>query len=297
LRPTQLWPTASLSKSLLQTRGLLCPENGTKAAMIRFLIDGYNFLNASGIDTQRFDFSGATPLERSRLALLDFLVTHLTPEEISETVVVFDARHFLRPQADEFTYHGLTVRFAARYPDADSLLEEMIQSHSAPKQLTVISSDHRIQRAARRRRAKFIDSESWYRHLCARHHRQGTTIQSKAGTEDKEVVNLSPHELKHWLEEFASSCKLSEETPHSVSETRRPESNDREHLTSGNSGNEAGPSKLDMTDAMPNLSAYSVEEWAKHLGVSPDKLNLPIDAFKDIETPNKTQHGKRKRRQ
>ncbi len=264
--------------------------------MIRFLIDGYNFLNASGIDTQQFDFPGATPLERSRLALLDFLVTHLTREEVAETVVVFDARHFLRPQADEFTYHGLTVRFAARYPDADSLLEDMIQEHSAPKQLTVISSDHRIQRAARRRKAKFIDSESWYRQLCARHRRWGTIAQPKRGREEKEAVNLSPLELKQWLEEFAAACELPEETPSPAGETPRPEATDREETASSSPVEKAIPGKSEMTDTMPRLTAHSVEEWAKHLGVSPDELNLPIDALKDLDLPGRSQHGKRKRR-
>lgn len=264
--------------------------------MIRFLIDGYNFLNASEIDTPQFDFPGVTPLERSRLALLDFLVTHLTPEEVAETVVVFDARHFLRPQADEFTYHGLTVRFAARYPDADSLLEDMIQKHSAPKQLTVISSDHRIQRAARRRKAKFIDSESWYRQLCARHRRRGTPAQPKRGNEEKEVMNLSPHELKQWLEEFAAACELPEETSSPASETPRPEATDREDPTTGGSPvDEAVPGKSKMTDTLPKFTAHSVEEWAKRLGVSPEELNLPIDALKDFDSPSGSQHSKRKR--
>lgn len=45
---------------------------------------------------------------------------------------------------------GITVLFAIG-EQADDLIERLIKSHAAPKKLTVVSDDHRIQQAGRRR--------------------------------------------------------------------------------------------------------------------------------------------------
>ena len=59
----------------------------------------------------------------------------------------------------------MEIRFAVDHDEADDLIEEIIARHPAPKRLMVISSDHRIQKAASRRDAKFRDSDSWYADL------------------------------------------------------------------------------------------------------------------------------------
>jgi len=135
--------------------------------VITFLVDGYNLLNACGVEAAPGP-PGTPELDRARQGLLDFLAEVLTAEEVGRTLVVFDAHGPRRRGAVEERYRGLSVRFAVQYPDADTLLEQLIAQHTAPKQLTVVSSDHRVQRAARRRRAKFIDSEDWYAALCRR---------------------------------------------------------------------------------------------------------------------------------
>ena len=130
-----------------------------------FLIDGYNLLNAVGIVGQ-----GAGPggLERSRLALLNFLVESLAAEEIPRTTVVFDARGAPPGLPGTMDHRGLTVRFAKGYEDADSLIEELIRSDSTPRKLVVVSSDHRLQRAAHRRRARGSTATFWYAEVIER---------------------------------------------------------------------------------------------------------------------------------
>jgi len=123
------------------------------------LIDGYNLLNASGILPPA---DRPPTLEQSRKALLDFLAERLEPQELSRTVVVFDATGAPPGLPREVQYRGLSVRFAPRTSDADTLLEELIQADHAPRRLTVVSSDHRVQRAARRRRARAVDSDVWF---------------------------------------------------------------------------------------------------------------------------------------
>ena len=42
------------------------------------------------------------------------------------------------------------------------MIDDLLESHSNPASVTVISSDHWLQNAARRRRAAYVDSETWY---------------------------------------------------------------------------------------------------------------------------------------
>ena len=125
------------------------------------LIDGYNLLNATGIVGR-----GGTPsLGRSRLALLNFLAASIDPRELGHTTVVFDA-HDAPPGLPRVVQHGpLLVRFAVKNRTADELIEELIRSDFAPRRLVVVSSDHEIQRATQRRRAKAVNSETWYSDL------------------------------------------------------------------------------------------------------------------------------------
>jgi predicted RNA-binding protein with PIN domain len=123
------------------------------------LIDGYNLLHVSGV----FPDSGSPTLERARGALLDALAERLPAKLLSRTTVVFDAVGAPPGLPREVTHRGLAVRFARRGGTADELLEEMIAAATDPRNLLVVSSDHRVQRAARQRGAEFSDSETWWR--------------------------------------------------------------------------------------------------------------------------------------
>jgi predicted RNA-binding protein with PIN domain len=128
------------------------------------LIDGYNLLHASGV----FPATSTSPtLENARLALLDFLAASLAEKLVGRTTVVFDAANAPPGLPREWTHRGLAVRFARRGGSADELLEELIAAAPDPRNLLVVSSDHRVQRAARQRGASFADSESWHRQLTA----------------------------------------------------------------------------------------------------------------------------------
>lgn len=123
------------------------------------LIDGYNLLYATGMLGKR---PGPGGLEKARLALLNQLAASLDAGDLSRTTVVFDAKQAPRGAPQAMTHKGIHVRFAAAHAEADELIEELIRADSAPKRLTVVSSDHRLQTAARRRRATAIGSEEWW---------------------------------------------------------------------------------------------------------------------------------------
>ncbi len=128
------------------------------------LIDGYNLLHVSDI----FAGEGAgTELHRSRMALLEFLAKSIDLRERNQTTIVFDAAGAPPGLPRRMTHEGMTIHFARRHSDADEMIEELLEQSPAPRELVVVSSDHRVQRAARRRGAVFIDSEQWYAELRA----------------------------------------------------------------------------------------------------------------------------------
>jgi predicted RNA-binding protein with PIN domain len=168
------------------------------------IIDGYNLLNVVGILGRGVGPGG---LERARLALLNFLAESLEAKEIGKTIVVFDSREAPWGLPRSVLHRGLAVQFASKYPDADCLIEELIEKESAPRQLTVVSSDHRLQRAAKRRRARAADSDVWYAELLrARRERQ----EKSAETPARPPVPLLPEDVEYWLEQFGGREELEE---------------------------------------------------------------------------------------
>jgi hypothetical protein len=162
------------------------------------VIDGYNLLHASDVFGQG---PGRTSLESSRRALLDFLADHLPAKDLSDVTIVFDASGAPPGLPREEVYRGIAVRFAPRREDADAVIERLIEEHGQPQALVVVSSDHRIQRAARRRRATSIDSDVWYTQLVRE-------AQSRpAPREVKPAPPVDPEDVARWVREFSDEAR------------------------------------------------------------------------------------------
>lgn len=172
------------------------------------LIDGYNLLHATDIFG---DGPGAGSFQRSREALLTFLTTSLTEAERKGSSIVFDAADAPPGLPNHYQVEGLTVIFARDFPDADALIEEMLEDHRAPRSLLVVSSDHRVQRAARRRGAKHTDSERWYAELWQR--RIDLRRQQQKAIPEKPVRQLSAAEIAYWVQEFETGEAVPELPP------------------------------------------------------------------------------------
>jgi len=151
---------------------------------MKLIIDGYNLLHASGVfGTGR----GERAFEESRRALLDMLA-ELLGDEAARTVVVFDAARAPDGLPGRLTHRGIRVWFAREYPDADSLIEELVADATSPH-LVVVSSDRRLQVAARRRRAKAVSCEEWLAEARAarrRSHHAGDAKPPEPGPEGAE---------------------------------------------------------------------------------------------------------------
>lgn len=122
------------------------------------LIDGYNLMHAAGLARRRY---GHGDLQRCRRQLQILLKSLLEESAQKRTTVVYDA---FRSPSDAGRHQqdgSLRIVFAPKGTDADSTIERLLNSASAPKQTLVVSSDHRLHKAARRRKARAIDSEDF----------------------------------------------------------------------------------------------------------------------------------------
>ncbi len=187
------------------------------------LIDGYNLLhktNILGPAPRARSHAGrpvASGLRRSREALLRFLAASIDAADLPRTTIVFDAGGAPPGLPRRVDYYEMMVRYATEYADADTLIEELIQAEAAPRSLLVVSSDHRIQRAARRRRASFVDSDRWFGELCRRRYARQ---QPRDPSDDKPSGPLSDAEVAYWLQQFLSETEsiANDETDEKVAE-------------------------------------------------------------------------------
>ena len=101
-----------------------------------------------------------------------------------------------------YPYEGITVQFARDPGNADELLERIIAAHDTPRKLVVVSGDHRVQRAARRRRATAVDSDRWWADLCAERRRKGAELPMPP---QKPTGNLSAGEVDYWVSQFSDA--------------------------------------------------------------------------------------------
>jgi hypothetical protein len=173
------------------------------------IIDGYNLLHATGIVGRGLGPGG---LERARAALLNFLAASVDPRELPRTVVVFDAREAPSGRPRIVEHKGLTVRFASGHESADALIEELVRGDSSPRRLTVVSSDHRVQRAARRRKATAVDSDRWFAELAqARRERSRAAASGPAARPGD--LPLDPAQVEYWLAQFGGGAGPATDKP------------------------------------------------------------------------------------
>ena len=127
---------------------------------MKHLIDGYNLIFECGLHGKQI--SGQSVAE-ARTRLLREIATHLPDSQHAAVTVVFDAsRRMVREEIDEEMFGNIKVLYSINFDDADAMIEHLIGQHSVPGQLTVVSSDHRLHKAALRRKAKPVDSGDWY---------------------------------------------------------------------------------------------------------------------------------------
>ncbi len=153
-----------------------------------YIIDGHNLLHA--IAKAGY---GDEPI--SDIALCRTLGRYLRiVRERGE--IIFDGAG--PPEKDQFDHvSNLEVFFVGRATDADTVIEDKINANTAPKRLTVVSSDRRVVRAARTRKASAIKSDAFWAEVIKE-------LKRKRGTREPQEKQwgLTESETDQWLEFF-----------------------------------------------------------------------------------------------
>lgn len=164
------------------------------------VIDGYNLMHAAGLARATY---GPRDLERARDRLLKLLARNLEDRERPATTVYFDAKSSPSRSQLPGSFRDLRVIFAGGDGEADTAMEHFIERNATPKRLLVVTSDHRIQRAARVRRCPFIDSPAFLDELFLRSAAIKPDPETLPASHPKHTGGLSPGEVDEWLSVFA----------------------------------------------------------------------------------------------
>lgn len=159
------------------------------------LIDGYNLLHALGRLTPR---SSRDALEGARKWLFGQLRSVARPP--TRVTVVFDAQNRSRAAPAQELAWGVCFLYS-QGESADDLIETLIEAESNPRDLLVVSDDHRVRRAARHGHCQDIGCLDYYERFC----QERPALEQTSGEpppEDGKPDGLSAEELEHWLEVF-----------------------------------------------------------------------------------------------
>jgi len=143
-------------------------------------------------------------LESGRHRLIELLAEHLGPDA-NQTCIVFDAGEVAPKGLPKFyQQRSIHLLFSSDYLSADECIQEILQVHSSPKRLVLISSDHRVQRKGTARGATIRDSEDWKQAVELLTARTLHDEQSAEETVDPARQNpeLSASDREEWLREF-----------------------------------------------------------------------------------------------
>ncbi len=167
--------------------------------LLKTVIDGYNLLHQTPVMQSG---SGPAWLHQQRINLIQELAKLLTPEERRTTICVFDAHTDRSPNTTDFVLEDIRVCFAHHHREADDFIEDLIDQHRSPRSLLVVSSDRRIQNAAKYRQAQTIDSRDWFDRISLRYTDSldhATPTVNEIDPESIKNVSVMEHEVDAWV--------------------------------------------------------------------------------------------------
>lgn len=94
-------------------------------------------------------------------------------------------------------FYRLEISFSGLNTDTDTRIEDKISASSAPKRLIIVSSDRRLQKAARARKATSLKSEKFWSNLSKQ-----LSIKRPKKEPGEKRYGLSESETEQWLDYF-----------------------------------------------------------------------------------------------
>ena len=153
-----------------------------------FIIDGYNLLHF--IRKSDEDFESITDVALCHILDKFLKLVRDSGQLVFDGIGTPDKTGF-----DNMT--NIEVIFSGRDIEADTVIENKISANTAPKRLNVVSSDRRLRRAARSRKAIPVKCDVFWRNV----QKQFSRKKSPAEPRQKRQ-GLTEAETKQWLEYF-----------------------------------------------------------------------------------------------
>jgi hypothetical protein len=156
------------------------------------VIDGYNLLRAVQDHFERSDIAEAE---------LCMVLREYLRRSRQRAAIIFDG---IGPRNKERLQGtgSLQIIFSGQGIEADAVIERMITENSAPKRLTVVSTDRRISSAAKHRKCQTARVLDFWQQLC------NTMEKPQAIREPGEKRSgISSAETELWLREFGLDKK------------------------------------------------------------------------------------------
>jgi predicted RNA-binding protein with PIN domain len=153
-----------------------------------YIIDGHNLLHA----IPKVDESTTLISDLQLCRIIDYYLR----QSGNKGEIIFDG--IGPPDKSGFdSTSRLEISFAGLDTDTDTVIEDKIRVNSAPKRLVIVSSDRRIRKAARARKATSIKSEQFWYNINKQLNRK--TRKKEPG---EKRHGLTESETKQWLEFF-----------------------------------------------------------------------------------------------
>ncbi len=153
-----------------------------------FIIDGHNLLHSIHKEDPN---SG--PIRDVQLC---WIVGRYLKQIGQSGAIIFDGTG-PRDKSEFDNVSNLEVLFAGLGTDADTVIEDKIGANTAPRRLTIVSSDRRLRKAARARKAISVKSEVFWNNIQKQLTRKKTIKEPSAKRQ-----GLTDGETKQWLEFF-----------------------------------------------------------------------------------------------
>jgi predicted RNA-binding protein with PIN domain len=97
----------------------------------------------------------------------------------------------------------MAIEFSGKGRTADDVIIHHVKRSTAPRQLTVVSSDREIQKAARKRRCTVLGSPEFLRQLASDYEKDERSREREANERPARLLRpLSPRDTTRWLNEF-----------------------------------------------------------------------------------------------
>ncbi len=153
-----------------------------------FIIDGYNLLWAVQKLNEKFE-----PVNDVQLCHIIGLYLKLVGEKGE---IIFDG--IGPPDKTGFgNIHNLEVIFAGRDVEADTVIEDKINASTAPKGLTIVSSDRELRNLAHTRRAVSVKSDEFWTDV-----RKQLSRKAKTREPQEKFRGITEGETDQWLKIF-----------------------------------------------------------------------------------------------